>query len=308
MGKRISVCYFVCLIIFFLGCGKKNHKANLTNEMDAPIVIVYENDVHCAVDGYAAMKAIREAQRLTTPYVCTVSCGDFVQGDLVGTLSHGEYIIDIMNHVEYDVVTLGNHEFDYGMNQTFKLTDSLTASVVCANLYDVRSNSHVFKPYQIIRYGKTNVAFIGFTTTSTPSSTSPLTYQDEKGNTIYDFSMEHFYTCAQKQIDAARDEGADYVIALCHLGDIPEDDHPTSISLIAHTMGIDAVLDGHSHSIIPDTMVMNSKGDEVLLSSTGSKFQYIGLLTIDTKGRLTSRLSTTNAPNVETINIVEGIK
>ena len=308
MGKNVSVCYFVCLIFFFLGCGKKNREANHTNEMDAPIVIVYENDVHCAVEGYAGMVAIKKEQRLSTPYVCTVSCGDFVQGDLVGSLSNGEYIVDIMNHVGYDVVALGNHEFDYGMKQLFRLTDSLKASVVCANFCDIGTHSSVFPSYRLIRYGNIDVAFIGFTTTSTPIITSPFTYQDEGGNTIYDFSKENFYQCAQRQIDAVCAEGADYVIALSHLGDIKEDDHPTSLNLIAQTKGLDAVLDGHSHSVIPDSIVLNCEGQPVRLSSTGAKFQYIGLLTIDTDGKLSCRLSTPHSVDKETKNLIDSIK
>ncbi|MBR4845731.1 MAG: bifunctional metallophosphatase/5'-nucleotidase, partial [Bacteroidaceae bacterium] len=170
------------------------------------------------------------------------------------------------------------------------------------------TNSSVFPSYQLIRYGDVDVAFIGFTTTSTPVTTSPFTYQDGEGNTIYDFSKENFYQCAQRQIDAARAEGADYVIALSHLGDIKEDDHPTSLNLIAQTKGLDVVLDGHSHSVIPDTLVLNCEGQTVLLSSTGTKFQYIGLLTIDTDGKLTCRLSSPLSEDKVTKSLIDEIQ
>ena len=78
-----------------------------------PVVVLFDNDVHCAVEGYAAMLALKQQKLQETPYVATVSCGDFVQGDVIGVISRGEKVIDIMNHVGYDFVTLGNHEFFY---------------------------------------------------------------------------------------------------------------------------------------------------------------------------------------------------
>ena len=132
-----------------------------------PIVIMFENDVHCAVDGYARLVALREQQRALTPYVTTVSCGDFVQGDIVGSISRGENIVEIMNQVGYDVVTLGNHEFDFGISQMFKLTDDLDATVVSANFRDLRSAEPPFPSYRIIRYGEVDVAYLGLTTTTT---------------------------------------------------------------------------------------------------------------------------------------------
>ena len=275
------------------GCGKDGlrHKETVCPVVaDGPITIVYENDVHCAVDGYARLVAVRDSVKREAPYVSTVSCGDFVQGGLLGSVSQGEYIVDIMNRVDYDVVALGNHEFDYGMEQLYGLTGRLSATVVCANLRDLRMERPVFAPYHIVRYGQTDVAFVGLLTTSTPTSTSPLTYQDSTGRVVYTFMKEQFYTEAQRQIDAARAEGADYVVVLAHLGDIPEDDHPTSLTLIAGTTGVDVVLDGHSHSTIPDTVVYDKEGRPVHLSSTGTELQHIGLLTIGTDGTIATRL------------------
>lgn len=309
MKSWLSMGIMLWLMTCCTGCEEsEGQKAQLPDMPEEPIVIVYENDVHCAVEGYAQLVAVRESVKEETPYVSTVSCGDFVQGDLVGSVSQGEYIVDIMNHVGYDVVTLGNHEFDFGMKQLFHLTESLNAHVVCANLRDLRMEQLVYAPYHIIRYGQTDVAFIGLTTTSTTTTTSPLTYQDEMGNLIYDFMKEDFYAHVQQQIDAARSEGADYVIALSHLGDIPNNEHATSLSLIAQTTGIDAILDGHSHSIISDTLIYNKAGKPVHLSSTGTAFQHIGLLTIDTNGQISTQLTHGEESDKEAEAFVEKIK
>ena len=229
--------YWLMILVFLMlsGCIRKG-----VDTPDHPIVIVFENDVHCAVDGYAKLVALREQQNMT-PYVSTVSCGDFVQGDVVGSLSKGENIVAIMNEVGYDVVTLGNHEFDFGIPQLLKLKDSLDASVVSTNFCDFRTGRFVFQPYHIIRYGEVDIAFLGFTTTTTGTLVASRTFLNEDGQIAYVFSRPTFYEKAQYQIDQARKDGADYVVVLSHLGDSDRGDHPSSVSLISRTTGIDAV-------------------------------------------------------------------
>lgn len=284
--KHWLIIFSLLLFAFCAGCGTKN-KVDLP---DHPIVILFENDVHGAVDGYAKLVSLREEQREWTPYVATVSSGDYVQGDVIGSLSKGESIIELMNEVGYDVVTLGNHEFDYGMSQLFKLRDSLEATMVSANFCDFRTGELIFPPYEILSFGEVDIAFMGFTTTTTPTMVAPHTFLDENKQIAYGFYRPTFYENAQRQIDKARAEGADYVVVLSHLGDSDRGEHASSVSLIGRTTGIDVVLDGHDHQVIPDSVVYNRKGEPVLLASTGLKFQNIGLLTLSEDGMFTSRL------------------
>ena len=107
--KHNLIILSLLLLVCCAGCGTKN-KVDLPEK---PIVIVFENDVHCAVDGYAKLVSLREKQREETPYIATVSSGDFVQGDIIGSLAKGESFGSLMTEAGYDVVTLGNHEFDY---------------------------------------------------------------------------------------------------------------------------------------------------------------------------------------------------
>ena len=311
MKKWLLIGSLLWLITCCTGCEKSRGEVKQIPDLpDNPVMVVYENDVHCAVDGYARMAGLKKQLQKKTPYVSTVSCGDFVQGNLVGSVSCGKYIVDIMNHVGYDVVTLGNHEFDFGMEPQFALTEQLKASTVCCNFRDLRTMESVYPPYKIISYGNTEVAFIGIVTTATSTSTSPLTYQDGEGNIIYDFCKKDFYPCIQQTIDATRMEGADYVVALAHLGNIPDGDHQTSFNLIAHTTGLDAVLDGHSHSLIPDTLILDAEGKPVLFSSTGTEFENSGLLTIGTDGNLRTQLISTEeiVPDQHVATYVEEIK
>ena len=279
----------ITFLTFCISCNEEDDYSNDKPIVSNPIVVIYDNDVHCAVDGYAKLATIREQEKAHTPYVTTVSCGDFIQGDLVGAISTGGHIIDIMNLVKYDFVTLGNHEFDFGVPRMFELTEKLKAKVLDANFRYVQNNKTPFSAYEIVTYENVDIAYIGLTTTST-LSTSPKKFQNESGEFVYDFSKNTFYETAQNYVNQARQEGADYIVVLSHLGDEADNDHPNSLSLIAQTTGIDVVLDAHSHSYLPDTLIYNGAGNPVLMSSTGSKFQGVGILTLSPDGKFSTRI------------------
>lgn len=282
----------------------------LTSNSQQPIVILYDNDVHCAVDGYSKLVALRDIISDTAGFVTTASCGDFASGGVIASVSDGELIIDIMNKVGYDVVAPGNHELDYGMKQLFAFSESLNAEVVCANLKNVQTDEFPFPAYHLISYGDIDVAFLGFTT---PSSGTVMSLSDEDGNPLYSFIREDFYSNAQSFIDEARDNGAEYVVALTHLGDSETiGDMPNSTSLIANTTGLDAVIDGHDHHIIEERWLKNKDNEAVLLTSSGYAFENVGLLTINPDGGLASRLvnikSDSTLVDVATQHFVDSIK
>ena len=292
----------------FAACNDKTTTSNPIDTPDSPIVILYDNDVHCSVDGYSALVALRNEQLSTSQYVATVSCGDFASGGIVGAISKGEEIAEIMNYVGYDVVTLGNHELDYGIEQMFKITDLLEAHVVCANLNNVQTNSFPYPAYHIVKYGEVDVAYIGFTTTSSGTVTS---LSDKQGAPLYSFMRDEFYDIAQRQIDEARKSGADYVIALAHLGDSQSAAAtPNSVSLINNTTGLDAVIDGHDHHTIATMTIYDRSGKGVVLTSSGSNFSHIGKLSIDTEGNIHTSLIDIAECNVDndTQQFIEQIK
>ena len=268
--------------------------------LDNDIVILYTNDVHCGVDdnlGYAGLATVKNALEAQGKHVVLVDNGDAVQGDTIGTLSNGEYIIDIMNEIGYDVATPGNHEFDYGMDQFFALTEQANFPYVSANFVDNDGNT-VLDPYVIKDVAGVKIAFVGISTPKTITTSTPKYFQDDNGNYIYSFQQdetgEKLYAAVQAAVDAARAEGAQFVIAMAHLG-IEEDCSPwTSSEVIVNTTGIDAVLDGHSHSLIECEKVKNKDGAEVLLSSTETKLAYIGCLTIKDDGSMSTTLISDN--------------
>ena len=244
------------------------------------IAILYENDVHCAVEGYTKLAALKSELKSSHDHVGVVSVGDFVQGGSLGTVSQGEYIINLMNLVGYDALTLGNHEFDYRLPRLLELTEKMSVKPVCSNLRSVADGSNVFEPYTIVSYGKTDIAYIGITTPSTISSSSPAQFKNEDGSYKYTFSPNELYDIVQESIDEAKKDGADYVIALSHIGTDDSGEYQDAVDIIENTEGLDVVLDGHSHSVIESQTVTDEGGNEVVLSSTGTKFEHIGKLTI----------------------------
>ena len=288
---------------------KSSHQAPTAPQ---DVIVLYENDVHCGVDGYANFAALRDEMKATHKYVTLVSNGDFVQGGSLGAASHGRNIIDIMNAVGYDYVTLGNHEFDYGIPRQMELMEALEAECLCCNFKDLRTGKQIYEPYHIVNYGNFDVAYVGMSTPYTINSSTPTYFKDEQGNYIYSFCIDNFYETVQNAVNSARKEGADFVVVLSHLGDEDEGEGGiNSPSMIENTYGIDIVLDGHSHSVILDSIVKNKKGENVTLTSTGTKFQYMGVLTIKPNGTFTTELIPTETytkKNTSVLKVIEDIK
>ena len=279
-----SVYKVFCLIAVLVTVGCTNGR-RVPNMPQSPVVVLFESDAHCAVEGYAKMAALKMKEAVQTPYVTVVSSGDFVQGDVIGSVTQGESIVEIMNMVGYDFIAPGNHEFDFGIQRTLEIAKKLQAEELCANFTYSKSGEPVFSPYRIVHYGECDIAFIGLTTPATATSVMPKTFYDENGNLAYSFNMREFIPHAQNWVDKARKEGADYVVILSHLGAVKDGDSPTSVELVKGITGIDVVLDGHSHSFIPDSIIPDRKGSPVLLSSAGYGFAHIGKLVLSTDGK-----------------------
>lgn len=318
-NKRLLMLFSILAFVFCLpllaganercqGCCCCCGGGNGAPRPDKEIVILYTNDVHCGIEkkdktkrlGYSSLAAYKKQCRQETPYVTMVDNGDAIQGETIGTLSKGQYLVDIMNAVGYDYCILGNHEFDYGMNQLVKLLKEADATYLACNIVYTGPGKDELLPllrtYAIVEYGQgekaVKVGFIGVSTPESLTKSAPSTFQ-KNGKFVYSFNGENpekFYACIQKNVDACRDNGADYVVVLAHLGDASESVPYTSVDVIEHTRGIDAILDGHAHSTIPCRKIKNLDGKETILTSTGTKLCTIGRMVIDTEGKITTGL------------------
>ena len=244
------------------------------------VVILYENDVHCAVEGYSKLAAMKNELSETYTNVGVVSVGDFVQGGTLGAVSKGEYIVNLMNKVGYDAIALGNHEFDYQLPRLNELNAMSNTKFISCNFQKIGEDKTYFEPYTIVSYGNVDVAYIAITTSETINSSSPAQFKNDKGELIYTFNESKLYDIVQTNINAAETAGADYVIALSHIGYDESGNLADITDVIENTDGFDVVLDAHSHSVIEEKVIKDKSGDDVLLTSTGTKFEYIGKLTI----------------------------
>ena len=254
------------------------------------IVILYENDVHCGIDGYTKMAGLRDAINSSdTAYAAVVCAGDFLQGNTTGAISKGQYIADIMRLMDYHALTLGNHEFDYGVPRMRQLLEHVGAPVVCTNLYEAGEPYPIFAPYVIHQYGKKRVAYIGVCTPET-MILEGYSFYDTNGILLYDLKPKTFYQLVQQAVDEARAKGADYVVLLSHVGETPQSMGFSSHRLVNNTRGIDVVLDGHSHEVFENAKATNLDGKEITVTQTGTQFANIGKLLITSDGRFITQL------------------
>ena len=323
-NKRLSLLSLISISIIFLFISLNK---NTTISAPEKIIILHTNDVHCQIDqkknkngivtniGYSGVLAYKkEMENLHgINNVTLVDAGDAIQGGPIGTLSKGEYIVDIMNYVGYDIACPGNHEFDYGMENFLKLsTETSKANYICCNFRDLEGNP-ILSPYTLIKYGDLTIAYLGINTPESFTKSSPIYFQDENGNYIYDFAQgekgQTLYKTVQKYVDEAIKEGANYVVAIGHLGDEGASEYWSSKSLIKNTYGIDIFIDGHSHEVYSE-ILKNKKGKNVLLAQTGTKLQNLGKITINTKNKkITSEfISNYKAQDEDAVNYIEGIK
>ena len=317
MKKRsyLYIAFALAAVLFVAGCEAVSEKVaaitgrNVTATavpeptaepvptLDRPLIVLYTNDVHCGFDtgiGISSFASARQALLNSDCYVVTVDAGDFVQGEPIGTLSEGESPIKVMNTLGYDLAVPGNHDFDYGVEGFKSNTELAEFPYLCCNLFWKATGERIFDAYRIMNFNGVRVAFVGILTPRTENDEPDMNLLDANGNPVYDFGRdetgERLYGIVQEAVDAARADGAQYVIAVAHCG-IGEEAMPwTSSEIIANTTGIDAWIDGHSHSIIESETVKNRDGKNVLLTQTGTKTDFFGMLTIKPLGGISAKL------------------
>ena len=254
------------------------------------IAILYTNDVHTYIDGplsYDVIAAVKSELRKQYKYVLLVDAGDHVQGTAYGSMDKGETVIKLMNAAGYDLATLGNHEFDYGMEGCQQIQQWAEFPYVSCNFYEEADGvrgENVLPSYQIFELGQEKLAIVGITTPESFTKSTPAYFQDENGNYIYGISGGEdgaaLYADVQAAIDQAAADGATKVIALGHLGDDKASQPWTSEETIANVSGLTAFIDGHSHSTVEGKEVADKDGNNVMLSQTGQYFDRIGLMVI----------------------------
>lgn len=271
---------------------------DVTGSMKGSIVILHSNDVHGAIDGYAKMARFKEMYTLMGAEVYVMDAGDFIQGDTAVSVSQGATAVELMNMVGYDAAAPGNHEFDYGYENLKKLAGEAKFPLLAANVtYEGKpafGENTIFTTSTGVKLG-----VFGLDTPETASKAHPAKIAGVKFA-----GGEELYDLAQAQVDALKQQGADYIVCLGHLG-IDEETAATanrSIDLLEKVKGIDVFIDGHSHSTNEQIAEKTNETRTVngtVLTSTGTKFAAIGVVTIAPDGAITTESWDVSGDGVE---------
>ena len=267
--------FFYLAVILCVACTPQDH-----------LTILHTNDTHSQIEpkengqgGYARRMGLIRQERRADKNLLLLDAGDFCQGTPYFNFYKGRVEIDGMNRMGYDAATLGNHEFDNGLDTLAAVLQLAKFPIVCAN-YDFTGTAleNIIKPYTIIRRGGLKIGIFGL-------GCDPKGLIADKNFLPARYLAP--YPIAQEIADSLRAQGCDVVICLSHMGTFgkaPEDVCDTA--LVSHTRGIDAVIGGHTHQL-RNERVANLDGDTVPVCQMGKSGVYLGKIVLNLDNKIT---------------------
>ena len=269
MKKLLSLLLVLCLVLS-LSCTA--FAAEAAKPLDGKTVILHSNDVHGAIDLYAAMAAMKADYEAQGAEVILADAGDYSQGTVYVSVNKGADAVTMMNAAGYDVATLGNHEFDYGYAQLVENMKAAKFQVLCADVLGADGKT-IFDANTVIEKGGVKIGFFGLETPEAQTKANPKLIQGLKF--LAGADGKELYDCAAAQVADLKKQGADIIVCLAHLG-VDDSSKPyTSYDLAKNVQGIDFIIDGHSHT------VMFEGANKEPIQSTGTAFANIGVIVID---------------------------
>ncbi|WP_352419702.1 5'-nucleotidase C-terminal domain-containing protein, partial [Proteiniborus sp.] len=243
------------------------------------VTIVHTNDTHSRVEagiGFAKIATKIKALKEANPNVLVVDAGDTLHGQSFATISKGESIVKVMNAVGYDVMTPGNHDFNYGQERLLELKELMEFPIISANLVK-EDGTTLLDAYVIKEVGGLKIGMFGLSTPETTVKTNP---KNVEGLTFAD-PVE----AAKKIVAELQEKEVDAIVAVAHLG-IDEESTDTSYKVRDNVEGIDLIIDGHSHSTLDK---IDNEGKATKIISTGNYNDNLGIVNLTFKdGELTT--------------------
>lgn len=277
MTLRKTVVLYMLLLFTAVGAYAQKHLEVLhTNDTHSCIMPLNPNLADTAVagrGGFLRRVAMIREERAKNPDLLLIDSGDFSQGSPFYTMFKGDVEIGLMNLMGYDAVTIGNHEFDFGLENMARIFKMAKFPVVCAN-YDFTGTcvEGLVKPYVIIKRNGLKIGLFGLSPQLEGlvdlSKCEGVTYLDpiEVGNRV--------------AAELKHDKKCDVVICVSHLGWLRPDEMGDQ-KLLASSKDIDLVLGGHSHSYFKALRyVNNADGKAVPVDQNGKNAMYVGKLTL----------------------------
>lgn len=252
------------------------------------ITILHTNDTHSQIyplpknladtmragrGGFLRRIAMLKEERKKEPDLLLFDSGDFSQGSPYYTLFKGDVEAGLMNLMHYDAGTIGNHEFDFGLENMARVFRELNFPILCCN-YDFTGTpvEGTVQKHTIIYRKGFKIGVFGVC----PKMDGLVDENKCRGVKFLDPIK-----CAQEQVDELKKEGCNYIICISHLGWITYPDLVNDQKLIQGTSGIDIVLGGHSHTFFTKLEYVKDKdGHEVPVDQNGKSGIYIGKIKV----------------------------
>ncbi len=255
-----------------------------TTPQSATLTILHTNDTHSQIEpissgsatgqgGYARRMGLIEQERSLDPHILLLDAGDFSQGTPYFNYFHGRVEVDAMNRMGYDVVTLGNHEFDNGVDTLAAILREAKFAVVSSN-YQVDGTplEGLVKPYVVLKRQGLRIGVLGLGVQPkdliAPHNFAPVVYLHplEVANEVAQHLRER--------------EHCDLVICLSHLGTQADKTEICDEWLATNSRNIDIIIGGHTHKVVENHYIQNLDGKEVLLGQMGKAGARLGKITL----------------------------
>jgi len=268
----------------------------LSSKKSSKLTILHTNDTHSNIDpfpsnhakfpgmgGVSRRHALIQKIRQDEEHVLLLDCGDIFQGTPYFNMFNGELEMKLMSEMGYDAATMGNHDFDIGLEGFKKAKRHAKFSFLCAN-YDFSETilSGETKSFEIFQKGDLKIGVFGI-----GIELNGLVTENNYGKTKYLDPI----TTANSVAKELKQKGCDLIICLSHLGyNYPDSTRISDRKLAQQTSNIDIILGGHTHTFLEKpTIEINKKGKSVLINQVGYAGLYLGRIDIDVERGVTSR-------------------
>ena len=260
---------------------------SLLGQQKVKLVILHTNDTHSQIEptdksilktsdmgGYARRMGQIDQIRATEKNVLLVDAGDFSQGTPYFNFFNGRIEIDGMNRMKYDAVTLGNHEFDNGVDTLATILRNARFAVISSN-YELSNTplKDLVKPYMILERGGLRIGIMALDV----NPKSLIFVKNYKGIVYYD--------PVEKAVEVStllkKKEKCDVIICLSHLSSDSTKHVVNDFEIARKTKYIDVIIGGHSHSLITNTNVKNAAGKSIVIAQVGKSGMYLGEVVLE---------------------------
>lgn len=274
--QMLSVSLSAAMIFSMVGFSKPAFGEE-KKSADVVLTVVHTNDTHSRIEegkaeiGFAEMAAQVDKMRKDNKNLILLDAGDTFHGLPVATVVKGDSIAKAMNVMGYDAMTAGNHDFNYGYDRLKEIEKTLKFPILSANV-KTKDSKDAFKPYMIKEVKGIKVGIFGLSTPETATKTNP--------KNVEGVTFENPIETSKKMVQELKKENVDMIIALGHIG-LDENSEFTSKKIIEAVDGIDLFIDGHSHTLLKDGMVVKN----TLIAQTGNYGQNLGVVEIGFKDK-----------------------